>query len=82
MIITTSTQRLCRLRTFDFNGVGTGFDGNIGIDGSEDGASLSAPTDDLLVEGTGADAGIGVDIDLLNFIDEADVGPDSTWDND
>lgn len=68
--------------TFDFNGVGTGFDGNIGIDGSEDGASLSAPTDDLLVEGTGADAGIGVDIDLLYFIDEADVGPNSTWDND
>lgn len=65
--------------TFDFNGIGAGVDGNIGADGTEDGASLTAPDANLLVEGTGADAGIGVDIDILSFVEEANVGPNTTW---
>ena len=65
--------------SFDFNGVGAGVDGNIGADGTEDGATLTAPDTNLLVEGAGADAGIGVDIDILNFVEEASVGPNSTW---
>ncbi len=56
-----------------------GENGNIAADGSEDGASLTAPDANGLVEGTGADAGIGADIDSLVFIEEDMVGPDSTW---
>lgn len=53
--------------------------GNIAIDASEDGATLTAPDANALVEGTGADAGIGADIDSLIFITEDMVGPGSTW---
>lgn len=56
-----------------------GADGNILADGTEDGASLSAPNANNLVEGTGADAGVGVAISELIFIEEAMVGPGSTW---
>lgn len=65
--------------TFDFNGIGAGVDGNIGADGTEDGATLTAPDANLLVEGAGPDAGIGVDIDILSFVQEANVGPNTTW---
>lgn len=65
--------------TFDFNGIGAGVDGNIGADGTEDGATLTAPDANLLVEGAGPDAGIGVDIDILSFVEEASVGPNTTW---
>lgn len=56
-----------------------GVNGNIALDGSEDGATLTAPDANGMVEGAGPDAGIGVDIDALNFIDETMVGPGSTW---
>ncbi len=56
-----------------------GVDGNIAIDGSEDGASLTAPDANGMVEGTGVDADIGADIDALIFITEDMVGPGSTW---
>ena len=49
------------------------------VDGSEDGATLSAPNADGLVEGAGPDAGIGADVDSLTFITEDLVGPGSTW---
>jgi hypothetical protein len=65
--------------TFDFNGIGAGVDGNIGVDGTEDGATLTAPDANFLVEGAGPDAGIGVDIDILSFVQEANVGPNTTW---
>jgi poly(beta-D-mannuronate) lyase len=61
------------------NALVTGVDGNIAVDGSEDGATLTAPDANGLVEGTGADAGIGADIDSLTFITEDMVGPGSTW---
>jgi poly(beta-D-mannuronate) lyase len=57
----------------------TGINGNIAVDSSEDGATLTAPDANNLVEGTGVDAGIGADIDTLNFITEDMVGPGSTW---
>ncbi|MDJ0711949.1 MAG: hypothetical protein QNJ14_16290 [Woeseiaceae bacterium] len=57
----------------------TGTNGNIFVDGSEDGATLTAPDANGLVEGAGADAGIGADIDSLIFITEDMVGPGSTW---
>ena len=57
----------------------TGVDGNIFVDASEDGATLTAPDANGLAEGTGADAGIGADIDSLIFITEDMVGPGSTW---
>jgi poly(beta-D-mannuronate) lyase len=57
----------------------TGINGNIAADSSEDGATLTAADANGLVEGTGADAGIGADIDALNFITEDMVGPGSTW---
>lgn len=53
--------------------------GNIAIDASEDFATLTAPDANALVEGAGADAGIGADIDALIFITEDMVGPGSTW---
>ena len=56
-----------------------GVDGNILADNSEDGASLSEPTANKLVEGTGSDAGIGAALDDLIFIEENMVGPYSTW---
>ncbi|RZV35451.1 MAG: poly(beta-D-mannuronate) lyase [Chromatiales bacterium] len=57
----------------------TGVNGNIFVDGTEDAALLTAPDANNLVEGTGADAGIGADIDALTFITEDMVGPGSTW---
>ena len=57
----------------------SGVNGNIAVDGSEDGATLTAPDANGLVEGTGPDAGIGADIDSLIFITEDMVGPGSTW---
>lgn len=57
----------------------TGINGNIAVDSSEDGATLTAPDANGLVEGAGADAGIGADVDSLIFITEDMVGPDSTW---
>lgn len=56
-----------------------GVNGNIAADGSEDGATLTAPDANGLAEGAGADAGIGADIDSLIFITEGMVGPGSTW---
>lgn len=56
-----------------------GVNGNIAVDGSEDGATLTAPDANGLVEGTGPDTDIGADIDSLNFITEDMVGPGSTW---
>jgi poly(beta-D-mannuronate) lyase len=47
--------------------------------GPEDGATLTAPDANNLVEGTGPDADIGADIDALIFITEDMVGPGSTW---
>jgi poly(beta-D-mannuronate) lyase len=57
----------------------SGVNGNVFVDGSEDGATLSAPDANNLVEGTGPDADIGADIDSLTFITEDMVGPGSTW---
>jgi len=57
----------------------TGVNGNIFVDGSEDGATLTAPNADGLVEGAGPDAGIGADADSLIFITEDMVGPGSAW---
>ena len=61
---------------FDFGGA-AGIDGN--ISGAEDGAAITAPDANGLIEGTGIDADIGVDIDALDFITEDLVGPGSTW---
>ena len=52
-------------------------DGN--ITGAEDGATLTAPDTNLLVEGTGPDAGVGADLDDLIFLEEDMVGPGSTF---
>ena len=57
----------------------TDVNSNIAVDSTEDGASLTAPDANGLVEGTGADAGVGADIDSLTFITEDMVGPGSTW---
>jgi len=57
----------------------TGVNGNIAVDASEDGATLTPVDANGLVEGAGADAGIGADIDSLIFITEDMVGPGSTW---
>ena len=57
----------------------TGVNGNVFVDGTEDGASLTAVDANGLVEGAGPDAGIGADIDSLTFITEDMVGPGSTW---
>ena len=59
--------------TFDFNG---NLAGN--FSGAEDGAGFSQDGNGL-VNGTGADAGVGVDTSTLNVIQESDVGPGSTW---
>ena len=56
----------------------SGVNGNV-FNGAEDGATLTTPNADGLVEGTGADAGIGADADSLIFITEDMVGPGSTW---
>ncbi|MBT8094535.1 MAG: poly(beta-D-mannuronate) lyase, partial [Gammaproteobacteria bacterium] len=47
--------------------------------GPEDGATLTPVDANGLVEGDGPDAGIGADIDSLEFITEDMVGPGSTW---
>jgi len=60
--------------TFDFNGQLAS-----NTVGDEDGAALTAADSNALVEGTGVDAGVGVDIDGLHFITEEQVGPNSTW---
>ena len=57
----------------------TGINGNIAVDSTEDGATLTAPDANGLVEGAGPDAGIGADVDSLTFITEDMVGPGSTW---
>lgn len=59
----------------------TGVNGNIFVDGSEDGATLTAPDANGLVEGAAAspDENIGADRDALVFITEDMVGPGSTW---
>ena len=62
--------------SFDFGG-SLGVDGNIA--GAQDGASITAPNADGLVEGLGADAGIGAALSLLDLIQESEVGPGSTW---
>ena len=56
-----------------------GVNGNIAVDGSEDGATLTPVDANGLVEGAGPDAGIGADVDSLIFITEDMVGPGSTW---
>ena len=56
-----------------------GMDGNVAVDGTEDGAMLTAVDANGLVEGMGADAGIGVALSELQFIEEDMVGPGSTW---
>ena len=56
-----------------------GVNGNIAVDSTEDFATLTPVDPNGLVEGAGADAGIGADIDSLIFITEDMVGPDSTW---
>jgi poly(beta-D-mannuronate) lyase len=56
-----------------------GVNGNIAIDASEDFAEITAPDANGLVDGTGADAGIGVDTGSLVYITEDMVGPGSTW---
>ena len=60
--------------SFDFK---AGQDGN--ILGAENGANLTVPNANNMVEGSGADAGIGADIDALDYIDTSMVGPNSTW---
>ena len=61
------------------NALVNGVNGNIAIDASEDGATLTAPDGNGLVDGTGADAGIGADTSSLVYITEDMVGPGSTW---
>ena len=59
--------------TFDFNG---NLAGN--TVGGEDGATFIQDADGL-VNGSGPDAGVGVDTSTLNLILESQVGPGSTW---
>jgi trimeric autotransporter adhesin len=59
--------------TFDFNGAAAD-----NVFGPEDGATFVQDADGL-VNGSGPDAGIGVDTSILNLIDESQVGPGSTW---
>jgi poly(beta-D-mannuronate) lyase len=56
-----------------------GVDGNILLDGTQDGATLTAPDANLLVEGAGSDAGIGAQLSNLIFLEEDMVGPGSTF---
>ena len=56
-----------------------GVNGNIAIDASEDFAEITAPDANGLVDGAGADAGIGADTGSLVYITEDMVGPGSTW---
>ncbi|MDN3640742.1 chondroitinase-B domain-containing protein [Simiduia curdlanivorans] len=62
--------------TFNFNG-------KLNLDGNlfdvQDGATLTAPNANNMVEGSGVDANIGADIDALTFITSDMVGPGSTW---
>ena len=46
--------------------------------GAEDGATFTQDADGL-VNGSGPDAGVGVDTSTLNLILESQVGPGSTW---
>ncbi len=59
--------------TFDFNGAP-----GDNVSGAEDGATFTQDANDL-VNGSGPDAGIGVDTSILNLIEETQVGPGSTW---
>ncbi|MFK8014018.1 MAG: chondroitinase-B domain-containing protein [Gammaproteobacteria bacterium] len=59
--------------TFNFNGAAAD-----NVVGGEDGATFVQDADGL-VNGSGPDAGIGVDTSILNLIDESQVGPGSTW---
>lgn len=60
--------------TFSFK---EGMDGN--LFGAENGATLTTPDTNNMVEGAGDDAGIGADLDSLIYISEDMVGPDSSW---
>lgn len=59
---------------FDFK---AGVDGNVA--GAENGATLTTPNANNMVEGAGADAGIGADLDALIYISDDMVGPGSSW---
>lgn len=60
--------------TFNFNGAAVD-----NIYGPEDGATFVQVPGTTLVDGSGPDAGIGVDTSILIVIDETQVGPGSTW---
>ncbi len=67
------SSSLSQSGTFDFNGAPAD-----NVSGPEDGATFTQDANGL-VNGSGADAGIGVDTSTLNLIDETQVGPGSTW---
>jgi len=67
------SANLSQSGTFDFNGAAAD-----NVSGAEDGATFTQDADGL-VNGSGADAGIGVDTSTLNLILESQVGPGSTW---
>ena len=67
------SSSLSQSGTFDFNGAP-----GDNVSGAEDGATFVQDANDL-VNGSGPDAGIGVDTSSLNLIEEGQVGPGTTW---
>lgn len=67
------SSSLSQSGTFDFNGAP-----GDNVSGPEDGATFVQDANDL-VNGSGPDAGAGVDTSMLNLIEETQVGPGSTW---
>lgn len=59
---------------FNFNGAAA--DNTVG---GEDGATFVQDPTTGLVDGSGPDAGVGVDTSILNVIEDSQVGPGSTW---
>ncbi|MEL7448907.1 MAG: chondroitinase-B domain-containing protein [Pseudomonadota bacterium] len=72
-VLSTST-------TFDFNGnlAGNTVGGEDGATFTQDGNTQPFATGGL-VNGSGADTGVGVDTSTLELIEESQVGPGSTW---
>ncbi|AFU99263.1 chondroitinase-B domain-containing protein [Simiduia agarivorans] len=68
------SDTLSKSGSFNFK---QGMDGN--LFGAENGATLTTPDANNMVEGAGPDAGIGADLDALIYISEDMVGPGSSW---
>ncbi|MEO0812746.1 MAG: hypothetical protein AAFY60_07775, partial [Myxococcota bacterium] len=68
------SDSLSQSGSFDFNG-----NAAANTVGAENGATVVIDETTGLVDGSGPDAGVGVDTSILTIIDETMVGPGSTW---